>query len=73
MAFTLDTTFGTLLENPRAKELLEKKMPGITSNPLIGLAKGMTLNTILSMPQAAQMGITKEQVESLLAEVNKYA
>jgi len=27
---------------------------------------------VLSMPQAAQMGITKEKAEAMLAEVNKY-
>lgn len=72
MAFTLDTQFGTLLDNPQAKTVIDQHFPGVSSNPMVGMLRGMTLNTILSMPQAAQMGITKEKAEAMLAEVNKY-
>jgi hypothetical protein len=71
MKVTLDTTIGTLLDDPQAKAVLDKQMPGISSNPMIAMAKGMSLNMILSMPQAAQLGITKEKVNALLAEINK--
>lgn len=71
MAFTLDTQFGTLLDNPQAKGILDKYMPGVSSNPMVGMVRGMTLNQILSMPQAAQMGITKDKVQAYLDEVNK--
>ena len=47
MALTLDTTLGTLLDDPQAKAVLEQYLPGITSNPLVAMAKGMTLNMIL--------------------------
>lgn len=71
MAFTLDTPFGTLLDNPQAKQVIDQYLPGVTSNPMVNMVRGMTLNQILSMPQAAQMGMTKEKAESLLAEINK--
>jgi hypothetical protein len=71
MELTLDTTLGTLLDDPRAKAVLDQYLPGISSNPLAAMAKGMTLNMILSMPQAAQLGLTKEKAEQILAEVNK--
>ncbi len=71
MEFTLDTTLGTLLDHPEAKAIIEKYMPGISNNPMIGMARGMTLNTILAMPQAAQFGLTKEKVETVLVEINK--
>ena len=71
MELTLDTTFGTILDDPKAKAILDKHLPGISSNPLVGMAKGMTLNTILSMPQAAELGLTKEKAENILAEINK--
>jgi hypothetical protein len=45
-------------------------VPGITKNPLIALAKGMTLETLLDMPQAKQAGITKEMVLKVLTEIN---
>ena len=71
MAFTLDTTLGELLDNPQAKAVLEKYLPGVSTNPLMAMAKGMTLNMILAMPQAAQVGLTKDKAEAVLAEINK--
>ncbi|HEX7556621.1 MAG TPA: hypothetical protein VF338_08350 [Leptolinea sp.] len=71
MAFTLDTKIGTILDDPRAKAVVDKYLPGAASNPMVAMAKGMTINMILAMPQAAQMGITKEKAEMLLVEVNK--
>ena len=71
MAFTLDTTLGTLLDDPQAKAVLDKYLPGISDNPMAAMVKGMSLNKILSMPQAAQFGLTKEKAEEILAEVNK--
>jgi hypothetical protein len=71
MAFTLDTTLGELLNDPQAKAVLDKQMPGIADNPMVAMAKGMSLNMILSMPQAAQLGITKEKVNAVLVEANK--
>jgi hypothetical protein len=73
MAFTLDSTLGELLDDPKAKALMDQQMPGISTNPMIAMAKGMSLNMILSMPQAAQFGLTKEKAEALLAEINKQA
>jgi hypothetical protein len=73
MAYTLDTPFGTILDDPRAKQVLDKHLPGVAGNPMVAMVKGMTLNMILAMPQAAQLGITKAKVESLLAEINKVA
>jgi len=71
MAYTLDTTLGEILDSPQAKAVLDKHLPGVSSNPMVGMARGMTLNTILSMPQAAQFGLTKEKAETILAEINK--
>jgi len=71
MAFTLDTTLGEILDDPQAKAVLDQQLPGISSNPMLAMAKGMTLNMILSMPQAAQLGLTKDKAEAILAEINK--
>jgi hypothetical protein len=70
MAYTLDTTVGTLLDDTGAVKVFEKYVPGISSNPMIGFAKGMTLKTLLAMPQAKQAGITEEMITKVLAEVN---
>lgn len=71
MEFTLDTKFGTLLENPQAKAIVDKYLPGVSTNPMVAMVKGMTLKSILAMPQAKQLGLTKEKVEKVLAEINK--
>lgn len=71
MALTLDTTLGVILDDPQAKAVLDSYLPGVSNNPLIAMVRGMSLNMILAMPQAAQLGFTKENAEALLAEINK--
>jgi hypothetical protein len=71
MALTLDTTLGVILDDPKAKAVLDKHLPGVSSNPMVAMVRGMSLNMILAMPQAAQLGLTKEKAEALLAEINK--
>jgi hypothetical protein len=70
MAYTLDTKVGDILKDTRAVEILERHVPGVSQNPMIGLAKGMTLKSLLAMPQAKQAGITEEVVSRVLAEIN---
>jgi len=70
MAYTLDTKVGEILKDAHAVEILEKYVPGISKNPLIGLARGMTLKKLVSMPQAKQAGITEEMVVKVLEEIN---
>ncbi len=70
MAYTLDTKLGDLLNDTHAVDILEKHAPGISRNPMIGMAKGMTLKTLLDMPQAKQYGITEDMVQKVLAEIN---
>lgn len=71
MAFSLDTPIGTIMDDPRAKPVIDKYLPDVSTNPMIAMARGMTINNILAMPQAAQLGITREKAEALLTEVNK--
>jgi hypothetical protein len=70
MAYTLDTKVGDILEDTHAVEILEKHAPGISMNPMLGLAKGMTLKAIVGMPQAKLAGLTEEMVTKVLAEIN---
>jgi hypothetical protein len=70
MAYTLDTKVGDILKDTHAIEVLEKHAPGVSKNPMIGLAKGMTLKALLAMPQAKQAGITEDMVNKVLAEIN---
>jgi len=70
MAYTMDTKVGEILKDTHAVEILERHVPGVSKNPMIGLAKGMTLKSLLAMPQAKQAGITEEMVQKVLAEIN---
>lgn len=70
MTYTLDTKIGELLKDVGAVKVFEKYAPGISKNPMIGLAKGMTLKALIAMPQAKQAGITEEMVKKVLTEVN---
>jgi hypothetical protein len=70
MVHTLDTTVGEILKDTGAVKILEKHAPGVSKNPMIGLAKGMTLKSLLAMPQAKDAGLTEEMVKKVLAEIN---
>ena len=72
MAYTLDTTVGEILKDTHAVEILERHVPGVSKNPMLGLAKGMTLKTIISMPQAKEAGLTQDMVTKVLAEINAH-
>ena len=70
MAYTLDTKVGDILDDTNAVEVLERYAPGISKNPMLAFAKGMTLKSILDVPQAKEAGITEEMVLKVLAEIN---
>ena len=70
MAYTLDTTVGEILKDTHAVEILERHVPGVAKNPMLALAKGMTLKSLLAMPQAKQAGLTEEMVTTVLKEIN---
>jgi hypothetical protein len=70
MAYSMDTTVGELLKDTRALEVLERHVPGVSTNPMIGMASGMTIKSLLAMPQAQQYGVTEEKVRTILEEIN---
>lgn len=70
MAYTLETKVGELLKDAEAVKVFEKYAPGVAKNPMIGLAKGMTLAKLIELPQAKQAGVTKEMVTKVLTEIN---
>ena len=70
MAYTLDTKVGELLKDPEAVKVIERHAPGVSKNPMLGLAKGMALRDVISMPPAKQAGLTEEMIKQVLAEIN---
>jgi len=70
MTYTLDSKVGELLKDPEAVKIIERYAPGVSKNPMIGLAKGMALRAVVSMPQAREAGLTEEMIQKVLAEIN---
>jgi hypothetical protein len=70
MAYSLASKVGEILKDVNAVKILEKHAPGISTNPMLGFVKGMTLEDLLALPQAKKAGITKEMVMKVLAEIN---
>lgn len=70
MAYSLDSKVGELLKDPEAVKIIERYAPGVSRNPMIGLAKGMTLKSVVSMPQARDAGLTEDMIKQVLAEIN---
>jgi hypothetical protein len=71
MTVSLESKVGEILKNKKAVEVLEKYVPGITKNPMLALAKGMTLKNVLAMPQVKQYGITQEMITKVIDEINQ--
>jgi hypothetical protein len=71
MIVSIDSTLGVILDDPQARAVLDQYIPGASTNPMIGMARGMTLRMLLTLPQAAQFGVTEEKINVILAEINK--
>jgi len=73
MAYTMDTTLGDILKDPKVKPILDQYIPGVADNPMVSMVQGMTLKQIVDNPMAAQFGIDKAKVQSFLDAANKVA
>jgi len=65
---SVDSTLGRLLADDKAKAVLDKHIPGISSNPQIEQAKGMSLKAIAAMSQGA---ITDEILKAIGEDLSK--
>jgi len=66
--YNLDTTpLSTLLDDPEASAIFAKFAPGFADHPMLQMAKGMPMGTILTMA-GGQLGADK--VEQLKAELS---
>ncbi|GAA0399689.1 hypothetical protein [Paenibacillus motobuensis] len=52
MTFNENSKLGDLLQNDSAKVVLEKHLPGITTNTMLSMALGFTLKQLSGFPQA---------------------
>ncbi|QGP81256.1 hypothetical protein [Sphingobium sp. CAP-1] len=65
---TADTDLGTLLDIPAAKAIIEKHIPGMTTNDQVDMARGMTLKAI---QQYAPDDVTDARLVAIDAELAK--
>ena len=63
-----ETELGVLLDNPATKAIVEKHIPGMTSNDQIDMARGMSLKT---MQQYAPDEVTDERLAAIDADLAK--
>lgn len=63
-----DSLLGDVLKDPAGLEILERYIPGISSDPATKLGYGMALKVIFGMPQA---GVSKERMAAIDEELRK--
>jgi NAD(P)-dependent dehydrogenase (short-subunit alcohol dehydrogenase family) len=66
MAFNENSTLGDLLTNEAAVAVLEKHLPGISTNPMAGMGKRLTLKQLADIPQA---NIPQELINAVVADL----
>ncbi len=65
---TTESKIGDLLDNPITKAVLDKDLPGLSTNENIGMARGMTLKDV---QQFAADKITDERLAMVEADFAK--
>lgn len=65
---TAETDLGTLLDDPAAKAIVEKHIPGMTTNDQVDMARGMTLKAI---QQYASEEVTDARLAAIDADLAK--
>jgi len=68
MALTANSKVKELVENPETAKILEKYMPGMTTNPGTRMAYGMSLKALMAVPQAK---VSKETAEKITKELEE--
>jgi len=61
------TTIGDLLKDPQAVEIFDKHAPGLTSHPMIGMAKGMKAEKAMKM---ASGKIPQSRLDAIVSEIS---
>ncbi len=68
MAVTVESKISVLLADEGAKAILEKHCPGMTSDPRLKMAMGMTLKQIMPLSQGR---ITLSKIEAISEDLAK--
>jgi hypothetical protein len=66
--FNRHSTLRELLADEKARELLEKHVPGASTHPDLPMAMDMSLADAASYPEA---GVSREQLDALVLELER--
>lgn len=66
MTFNIYSTVRELLNDERAKAVLEKHLPGVSTHPRLPEALYLSLGEVASYPEA---GISQEKLQAILADL----
>ena len=70
VAYSVESTdIGTLLDNPATKAILDKYLPGFSSNPQIDMARSMTLKSVQQYSPDTMTDDTLAKVQADLAKL----
>ena len=61
-------TVGEVLSNPNARALLQREYLALLNHPMLGMARGMTLNQVLGM---ARGKVSQQQVNRLFEQLSR--
>ena len=67
---TVDSKLADILDVPEYKAIFDEVIPGLSSNPMVGVGKGMGIKYLMKYPQAKGLGFTKEAVQEILDRIN---
>lgn len=68
MSFSIETDVGTLLDNEQTRAIIEQILPGLSTHPSIGMARGMPLVTVAQFSGGL---ITSELLAKVAEELAK--
>lgn len=71
MALSFESKLGDIMADPRYVEIFDKYCPGLPKNPMVAMAKALTIKYLLAAPQAKGMGFTKDKVVAMFEEMNQ--
>ena len=67
---TAETDIGTLLDDPAAAEILEKYMPGFTTNDQVSMTRSLTLESLKSFAPDMVSDEVLEKIDADLAKLS---
>jgi hypothetical protein len=70
MTYSVESTVQDLLANDAVKAIVEKHLPGLSSHPQIGMARGMSLSTVAKFANGL---ISPEALQKIDAELKTLA